>query len=72
VTFTDDTGTVQLDKPGSFAATIVGAQVGDVFHLIGTPVTGLSYNNGVLTVSGSSGTVASLNFTGAYNTSDFA
>ena len=71
VTFTDGTGTVQLDLPGSFAATIAGAQVGDVFHLIGTPVTALSYANNTLTVSGSGGTVASLNFTGTYNTSDF-
>jgi hypothetical protein len=71
VTFTDGTGTVQLDMPGSFAATIAGAQVGDVFHLIDTPVTALSYANNTLTVSGSGGTVASLTFTGTYNTSDF-
>ena len=72
VTFTDATGTLQIGAPGSFAATIAGAEVGDVIHLIGTAVTGLNFANGRLMVSGSSGTVASLNFSGSYTTGDFS
>ncbi len=71
VNFADATGTIQLDKPGSFAATVDGAQVGDAIHLVNIAATGLNYANGVLTVLDSSGAVAALNFSGSYTNSDF-
>src|SRR5262249_18979288 len=40
VAFTDATGTLQLNDPAAFAATISGAQVGDLIHLVGAAATG--------------------------------
>ena len=72
ISFTDASGTLQLNDPGGFAGTISGAQVGDVIHLIGASATGLNFASGTLTVSGSGGTLASLNFSGSYTNSDFS
>jgi hypothetical protein len=74
-TFTASTGTLALGAAGSFAATIAGFGSNDVIDLLGQTVTGLSYSgsstSGVLTVSGSGGTIASLAFSGNYTTASF-
>jgi hypothetical protein len=75
VTFAATTGTLKLTAPGSFGGTIAGFGNSDVIDLVNKQVTGLSYSgtstSGVLTVTGSSGTIATLAFTGNYTTASF-
>jgi hypothetical protein len=75
VTFAATTGTLKLTAPGSFAGTIAGFGSDDVIDLVSKQVTGLSYSgnstSGVLTVTGSSGTIATLAFSGNYTTASF-
>ena len=76
VTFAASTGTLELASgaQATFAGTIAGFSGNDVIDLAGATVTGLSYNTGtdILTVSGSSGTIATLKFSGSYTTTDFS
>ena len=77
VTFTgNNAGVLQLSSPGIFAAAISGFNSTDYIDLLNTNATGFSYSGtttyGTLTVTGPSGTVASLNFLGNYNNSSFA
>jgi hypothetical protein len=71
--FASSTGTVQLDAPGSTAATFKGFTGSDIINLGGAVATGLNYNttSKILTVSGASGTIASLKFTGSYTQANF-
>jgi hypothetical protein len=75
VTFGAATGALDLAAAGTFDGTIVGFLSNDVIDLTNTAVTGLAYSgnttSGVLTVSGSSGTIATLAFHGDYSTSSF-
>ncbi len=71
--FASSTGTLSLDAPGSFAGSISGFTGSDEIYLGGQVATGLLYNTSthVLTVSGSSGTIASLTFNGSYVQANF-
>ena len=71
--FASSTGTLSLDAPGSFAGSISSFTGSDEIYLGGQVATSLSYNTSthVLTVSGSSGTIASLTFNGNYVQSNF-
>ena len=71
--FAGATGTVQLDAPGSVAARIAGFTGSDVINLGGAVASGLSYNTAskLLTVTGASGTIASLGFSGTYAQANF-
>jgi hypothetical protein len=76
VTFTGSTGTLELGAPLSFAGTIAKFADSDVIDLLDTSMTDLtlSYSTStkILTVTNSSGTVATLTFSGSYGTDDFA
>ena len=71
VDFTSTSGVLELAAPGAFAPTIENFSEGDKIDLLNTAVTGLSYANGVLTVSDGATTVATLNLQGAYTSADF-
>jgi hypothetical protein len=75
VTFAAADGTLSLGDAAAFSGTIHGFASNDAIDLLSEPVTGLSYSgnssSGTLTVSGSSGTIATLAFSGNYTTSSF-
>jgi fibronectin-binding autotransporter adhesin len=75
VDFTASSGTLALGDAGAFAGSISGFSGSDVIDLLSQPITGLAYSgsttSGDLTVTGSSGTIAMLDFTGNYKTSSF-
>jgi len=75
VTFENQSGTLDLEAPASFAGTIAGFTGNDVIDLLNTSVTKLSYSgsgsSGVLTVSNAGGVVATLAFSGKYTTANF-
>jgi hypothetical protein len=64
--------TLLLAKPGSVTSTISGFAATDTIDLLKTAATKLAYANGTLTVSGSAGTLATLDFTGSYVQANFA
>ena len=72
--FASSTGTLSLTAPASFAGSITGFTGSDLIYLGGKVATGLSYNttSHVLTVTGASGTIASLTFNGTYTQGSFA
>jgi hypothetical protein len=75
VDFLAGTGALDLNHPLSFFGQIAGFGAGDIIDLTkpsGLSETGYNYADGVLTVMDGSATVASLNFVGNYNTTDFA
>jgi fibronectin-binding autotransporter adhesin len=74
VDFTTTNATMALGDAGAFSGTVEGFARGDTIDLLGSAVTGLAYSTttDILTVSGSSGIVASLHFGGSYMTSSFA
>ena len=65
---------LQLGDPAGVSSVISGFGAADRIDLLGQIATGLSYVSatGILTVSGSGGTIASLHFSGSYTTGDFA
>jgi hypothetical protein len=73
--FTGATGTLELGNPGLYHGEIDGFTGNDAIDLINGGVTGLSYSgsttSGVLTLTGSSGTVGTLAFNGNYTQSSF-
>jgi hypothetical protein len=75
VAFTAKDGALALGDAGAFAGSISGFSGSDVIDLLSQPITALAYSgsttSGVLTVTGSSGTIATLAFTGDYKTSSF-
>ena len=71
VTFQASTGSLVLGDAAHFAASIHGFAASDAIDLLGAPVTALGYASGILTVSGSSGTLATLAFSGSYTNSSF-
>ena len=70
--FTDNTGTVLLDQPHSFKATIAGFAAGDVIDLVGTKADALSFSNHQLMVTEHGHTVADLHLAGHYTTQAFS
>jgi hypothetical protein len=64
---------LSLGDGGALGGTIQGFAGNDAIDLLGAAVTGLAYSgsttSGVLTVSGSSGAIATLDFSGNYKTS---
>ena len=75
VAFTAKNGALALGDAGAFAGSISGFSGSDIIDLLSQPITKLAYSgsttSGVLTVTGSSGTIATLAFTGNYKTSSF-
>ena len=71
ITFTSTSARLDLGTPGLFAPTMDGFAIGDTIDLLKTAVTGLSYAGGVLAVTNGSSTVATLNLSGGYTTSEF-
>jgi hypothetical protein len=69
-------GTLSLGDAGAFNASINGFAGSDAIDLLNQPIAALSYSgsssSGVLTVSESSGTLATLHFNGNYSNSSFA
>ncbi len=65
-------GTLDLGKPGFFAAPISGFAAQDTLDLANTAATSLSYSNGVLSVLGGAKVLDRLHFTGTYTTADFS
>ena len=76
VTFRASSGTLELGSAASFKGEIAGFSGSDVIDLLGTNATGFSYSgsstSGSLTLTGSSGTIATLAFTGSHSTSSFS
>ena len=72
VTFTSAVGTLDLAAPNQFAPTVYGFADGDTIDFLHTTVTAVSYANGVLTAMNGGTTVATINLSGSYFTSDFA
>jgi hypothetical protein len=76
VNFAASSGTLTFTDPRSFAGTIDNFAGNDEIHLLNKAVTALSYSgtgsSGTLTLTGSSGTIASLAFNGDYSTPDFS
>ena len=70
MTFTSAVGT--LIRPNQFAPTVYGFGDGDTIDFLQTTVTSVSYSNGVLTAMNGGTTVATINLSGPYFTSDFA
>jgi hypothetical protein len=68
-------GTLALGDAGAFKGTIEGFAGTDAIDLLGERITRLAYSggptSGVLTVFGSTGTIAELSFDGDYRTSSF-
>jgi hypothetical protein len=69
--FTDDTGTLKLHQPGSFAASITGFTIGDTIDLAGVTADGASWLGGLLTISNLGTNVATLNLSGDYSAATF-
>ena len=72
-------GTLALGNSSAsagFGGTIAGFSAGDAIDLLGQGITGLAYSgsasSGALTVTGATGTIATLGFNGSYTTSSFA
>ena len=68
-------GTLELGDAGDFHGKVSHFAVSDAIDLLGQGITGLTYSgsktSGVLTVTGSGGTIAQLSFAGDYTTSSF-
>jgi hypothetical protein len=64
--------TLLLAKPGAVSGTISGFGTNDSIDLLNTAATGLTYANGTLTVTGSTGTLATLDFSGSYVQANFS
>jgi hypothetical protein len=69
--FTDATGTLLLDAPRRFKATISGFAAGDVIDLAGVEANRLSFADHQLRVTEDGRTVADLHFAGHYTPGDF-
>jgi hypothetical protein len=74
VDFTTTNGAMVLGGAAAFTGKVEGFARGNTIDLLGSAATGLAYNTttDILTVSGSSVTVASLHFSGNYTMSTFA
>jgi fibronectin-binding autotransporter adhesin len=72
VVFTDDTGTVLLDRPRLFHAVFVGFGSGDTIDLTGKQADGVLFGQHQLILTEQNSIVADLHFAGRYTTSDFA
>jgi hypothetical protein len=66
--------TLALGTPAGVSSVISGFGASDTIDLLGQIATGFSYASatGILTVTGSGGTIASLHFSGAYTMSSFS
>ena len=68
-------GTLELGDAGDFHGKVSHFAVSDAIDLLSQGITGLAYSgsktSGVLTVTGSGGTIAQLSFAGDYTTSSF-
>ena len=75
VDFTAADGNLALSAPSAFDGSIKGFAGADDIDLLGQAITKLSYSGsstlGALTVTGSSGTIATLAFNGDYKTTSF-
>lgn len=71
IDFISNAGLLDLGTPSQFLGVIAGFGGSAEIDLLHTNATGLSFANGVLSIEDGAKTVASLNFTGSYNTSDF-
>jgi hypothetical protein len=69
--FKDATGTVLLDDPKAFRATIAGFRAGDVIDITGEKADGVVCANGKLQVTEHGKTVADLRLAGNFTTSEF-
>jgi len=63
--------TLKLGKPGSATTKLSGFGAGDTIDLVKTVGTAASFAGGVLTVSGTAGSVATLHFAGHYSSANF-
>lgn len=70
--FTDDTGTLVLDTPRRFSATISGFQAGDAIDLADVKANGLAFADHELLLTRNGRTVADLHFAGRYRAGEFA
>jgi hypothetical protein len=70
-TFAASTGALDLTAPLSFDGLIAGFGASDQIDLVNTAETSYSFANGTLTVENGNTTVASLRFSGSYNTGSF-
>ena len=71
VDFMAGTGLLDLTKPAAFAGTLAGFDGSDQIDLIKTAETSFNYAGNTLTVKDGTKTVASLQFSGSYNTGSF-
>jgi fibronectin-binding autotransporter adhesin len=71
VVFTDAAGTLEIERPHAFEATIAGFAAGDTIDLVGKRLDALSYADHELVLTRGSHTVAELHFAGHYKASDF-
>jgi hypothetical protein len=71
VDFQASTGLLDIAQALQFNAQIAGFGASDQIDLLKTAANGLSYADGVLTVTENQTVVANLNFTGAYSTASF-
>jgi fibronectin-binding autotransporter adhesin len=72
VVFTDDTGTVLLDRPGRFHGVFFGFGSGDTVDLAGKQADGLLFGQQQLVLTEQGDITADLHFAGPYTASDFA
>ncbi|MGH7109812.1 MAG: hypothetical protein ACREFK_05230, partial [Stellaceae bacterium] len=72
VRFADKTGTLVLDDPQDFGATIQGFRSGDVIDLANTTADGFTYAGGVLTLTSGGNPTASVALSSTLGASQFA
>jgi fibronectin-binding autotransporter adhesin len=72
LSFLSGTGTLELSQPASFASIIAGFDTTDTIDLLNTVVTGDSFVNNTLTLTGASGTIGTFLFTGNYTGDTFS
>jgi len=75
VSFSASDGTLSLGDARAFSGAIDNFAASDAIDLLSQPITSLAYSgsstSGILTVTGSSGTIATLAFNGDYKTTSF-
>jgi hypothetical protein len=69
--FLDTTGTLDLNTPASFLATIAGFVKGDVIDLVNTSATSITWTSPNLVVKDGTTTEAMLRFSGSFTQSSF-